>query len=101
MEVTKINTAILIKSLRSEGQVSQADYIELMQAKIDSSCIHDWSGLILTDLCYGLRSLRDVLTDKALINFYTDGTVKTVCNAKAEGSAGYFDDEGRLIISFE
>ena len=101
MEVTKINTATLIQNLRSEGQVSRAEYIELMQVKIEESHVHNWSGLEFEDSSYGFRSLRDKRTDKALINFYADGTVKTVWNAKTEGSAGYFDDEGRLVITTE
>lgn len=35
MRVTKGNTETIVRNMRAEGQTSRADYLELMQAKID------------------------------------------------------------------
>jgi hypothetical protein len=58
---------------------------------------HDWSELILQKGRSGIVTLYDCDSNMALLSFCTDGEVRA-CKC-ADGGAGNFDTEGRLIIT--
>ena len=63
---------------------------------VEEVCVHDWSGLEMQTTADGVFILLDAKSGITLLWFYPDGTIeRALC---ANGGAGHFDEEGRIII---
>ena len=61
-EVTKENTVLIAGNLREDGQITRADYLELMQEEINrNSKITSELFILHTDLKQLSANLRDIL----------------------------------------